>query len=143
MVYLDTSALAKWYVNEPGSEAFADWIVEQKEPWISRLTAVELRCLLARRCRAGQLSVDLADRIYATFEEDLAHGHLFLRPLSDGTVEAALGLIVSLDGHALRTLDAIHLSVVRELRAPALATADATMAVAAEELGLEVVRFGG
>ena len=55
--YLDTSALAKWYLNESGSLAFQDFIVQHKRAAISRLTIVEFRCLLARRLRARELSV--------------------------------------------------------------------------------------
>jgi hypothetical protein len=49
--YLDTSALAKWYLSEPFSEAFEEFIQEQETAAISRLTVVEFRCLLARRRR--------------------------------------------------------------------------------------------
>lgn len=49
--YLDTSALAKWYLNEPFSEKFEAFIQEYSTAAISRLTVVELRCLLARRRR--------------------------------------------------------------------------------------------
>jgi uncharacterized protein len=44
--YIDTSALAKWYLPEPGSDAFVDFIRYQDGAAISRLTTVELRCLL-------------------------------------------------------------------------------------------------
>lgn len=75
MVYVDTSALAKWYLNERGSEEFVDWIVRQSEPWISTLTAVELRCLMARKQRNDEISPEIATRAHATFEEDTARGH--------------------------------------------------------------------
>jgi hypothetical protein len=98
---VDTSALAKWYLNERGSDAFA------------------------------------------TFEEDVANGHLFVHPVDDEALRAALALISRLDDLPLRTLDAIHLALARQLAASRLATADAQMADAASALGLEVVRFGG
>ena len=37
MVYLDTSALAKWYLNEPRSEDFAAWMQEQDDTHIRTL----------------------------------------------------------------------------------------------------------
>lgn len=143
MVYLDTSALAKWYLNERGSDQFADWIVEQREPWISTLTVVEMRCLLGRRRRAGELGREIEERAFATFEEDIANGHLFLHPVDDEAVRAGLALIGRVGDLPLRTLDALHLALARQLVAPRLATADAQMADAAMALGLEVVRFGG
>lgn len=142
MVYVDTSALAKWYLNERGSEDFVDWLVDQSEPWISTLTAVELRCLFARKQRNREISLEISKRAYATFEEDTARGHLYVHPLEDDTLRASLGLIGRFPKMALRTLDAIHLSVARELAVPALATADRVMGDAAEALDLEVIRFG-
>ena len=142
MVYVDTSALAKWYLNERGSEDFADWIVEQPEPWISTLTSLEMRCLLARRRRAGEIGPGIEKRAFSTFEEDVANGHLFLHPVDDDAVRGALALIGRLAGLPLRTLDALHLALARQLAAPHLATADTVMADAASALGLEVVRFG-
>jgi predicted nucleic acid-binding protein len=39
--YIDTSALAKWYLNEPRSEDFGAFITRQEKAVISRLTVVE------------------------------------------------------------------------------------------------------
>lgn len=141
LVYVDTSALIKWYLNEPGSEAFVRWIADHSQPWVSRLTAVELRCLLARRRRIAEISEDIEARAYATFEEDVDRAHLYLHPLQDETMAGAIRLIDRLDEHGLRTLDALHLSLARELEAGAVATADRKMADAARALGLEVVGF--
>lgn len=140
-VYVDTSALAKWYLNEPRSSDFADWIVEQAEPWISSLTSVEMRCLLARRRRTGEIDREIEIRVFSTFEEDVANGHLFLHPVDDEALLAALALIERLESVPLRTLDALHLALARQLAVPRLATADRTMAEAASELDLDITRF--
>ena len=142
MVYLDTSALAKWYLNEPRSEEFARWIQEEDEVWISTLTMVEMRCLLARRRRARDISTDTEELAFTTFREDVDHVFLFLQPVEDRTVHASLHLIDRLTEHSLRSLDAIHLSLARELQVERLATADGVMARAAEALGFEVAWFG-
>lgn len=142
MVYLDTSALAKWYLDEPRSEELSQWIQEEDEVWISSLTMVEMRCLLARRRRAGEISGEHEELAFATFREDVDHVYLFLEPIEDRIVHAALGLIERLSDHPLRTLDAIHLSVARNLQIERVATADGVMAGAARALGLEVDWFG-
>lgn len=141
MVYVDTSALAKWYLNEAGSEDFARWIVDEPEPWISSLTITEVRCLLARRRRANEITPKIERDVLAAFQQDRAEGHLHVHPVDDAAVRAADALIARLEDHPLRTLDALHLALARQLQAPALATADATMAAAAESLGMSVVRF--
>jgi uncharacterized protein len=57
--YLDTSALAKWFLNEPGSEAFVAFLQGLSSAVSSSLTVTEMRSLLSRRRRIGHLSVEL------------------------------------------------------------------------------------
>lgn len=47
-VYFDTSALAKWYLNEPLSEAVEKFLLENGPVAISDLTRVEMRSLLGQ-----------------------------------------------------------------------------------------------
>lgn len=139
--YLDTSALAKWYLNEPFSEKFEAFIQEHRTAAISRLTVVELRCLLARRRRAGEITRTVESRVFAAFEEDTRAGFLQVHPVVDEHLIAALGLIARLARFPLRTLDAMHLAIAQGVHARRLATADRTMAGAGNAIGLEIVRF--
>jgi uncharacterized protein len=139
--YLDTSALAKWYLNEPFSEQFEAFIRAQPSAAISRLTMVELRCLLARRRRAGEITKSVETRVFAAFEQDVRAGHLQVHPFADEHLVAALGLIARLARHPLRTLDAMHLANAQALHCRQLATADRTMAAAAKAIGMAVLRF--
>ena len=55
--YLDTSALAKRYIDEAGSGDFDAFLAKWPHARISRLAVVEFRCLLRRRRRTrGDLS---------------------------------------------------------------------------------------
>ena len=139
--YLDTSALAKWYLNEPFSEAFEEFIRAQPAAAISRLSVVELRCLLARRRRAGEITKAIETRVYAAFEKDVSGGSLQVHPVADEHVIAALGMIERLGRYPLRTLDALHLAIAQGIHCRQLATADMTMADAGKAAGLEVARF--
>ena len=139
--YLDTSALAKWYLNEPGSLAFQDFIVQHKRAAISRLTIVEFRCLLARRLRARELSVQNEADAFRLLQSDIAGGFLLVHPLHDTHAQAALDLIERLRRHPLRTLDALHLAIALDSGAALLATADRMMVRAAKTLGLPVATF--
>lgn len=139
--YLDTSALAKWYLNEPFSEQFEAFIREQATAAISRLTVVEFRCLLARRRRAGDITKAIESRVYASFEKDVGAGFLQVHPVADEHLIAALGLITRLGRYPLRTLDALHLAIARAMRCERLATADKTMAAAGRAMGLGIARF--
>jgi uncharacterized protein len=140
--YLDTSALAKWYLNEARSDDFEAYLHVAPEPSISTLTVVEMRCLLARHRRSRQLDAATERTIFAQFESDIAQGFLALIAVEDGHVLAASRMIDRLQPLALRTLDALHLAIAVGLQVGELATADRLMAQAAEELGLKVARFG-
>lgn len=140
--YIDTSALAKWYISEPGSEAFEAFIREFPRAVISRLNVVELHCLLARRGRAGEITEQIAEQAFRLFESDIAQGHLEVWPLEDRHALSAIALLGRLRAHPLRTLDALHLAVAQTIRSRIVATADRIMARAAAELGFEVVAFG-
>lgn len=140
-LYLDTSALAKWYLNEPFSEEFEAFIQAQPSAAISRLTVVEFRCLLARRRRMGELTKAVESRVFASFEEDIRAGFLQVHPIADEHLIAALGLITRLGRFPLRALDALHLAIAQGIHARRLATADKVMAVAGKAIGLGVVRF--
>ena len=139
--YIDTSALAKWYLNEPRSEDFEAFITQQTSAAISRLTVLEFRCLLARRRRAREITRPMEKRIIAAFETDLRRGSLDVHPLDDQHALDAIELLEPLDRYGLRTLDALHLAVARDTRAGLVATADRVMAAATETLGFTVERF--
>jgi predicted nucleic acid-binding protein len=140
-VYVDTSALAKWYVNEARSEEVEDYLREACPVSISLLTKVEMRSLLARRRRERQIDAETQAKILATFEGDIASGHLVLVP---HTVESFLVAESLLGAHPetpLATLDALHLAVMRAAGIDELATADRVMAQAAQRLGMSCRSF--
>lgn len=140
-LYVDTSVLAKWYLNEARSDDVSAFLRAEAPVAVTTLTALELRCLLARRRRAGDLTAEQEMRVYATFEQDVGDGHVQMYPVDDHATRVALNLLVQLADHPLRTLDALHLASARDLSCPRLATADRTMAQAAEALGFQVTRF--
>lgn len=140
--YIDTSALAKWYIPEAGSDAFAKWIQQQNDTCISSLTITEFRCLLARRQRMQLLTGEQVQEIYAIFQQDCRDGHLLHFPVTDQHVIDAELMIESLSSVALRTLDALHLSIIHDISATTVATADKVMAQAAKLIEVEVEWFG-
>lgn len=143
VIYFDTSALAKWYLNEERSQDVERYIQEHGPVGISDLTVLEIRCLLARRRREGHIDLKMESRIFATFQEDIRQNFLVCHPFPEGLTAGAVNLVsVHLD-LPLRTLDAIHLVIAKEIQADKLATADRIMVAAAKAMGLSVVRFDG
>lgn len=136
-VYCDTSALAKWYINESKSEEVEEFLRKACPVAISLLTKVEMRSLVSRRTRLGELDADMQGRVLATFEGDIAAGHLVLVPHTVASFLLAESLLGAQPDFALTTLDALHLGVVRSSGLATLATADRVMAAAAGALGID------
>ena len=68
-VYFDTSALAKWYLNEEHSEEVERFLLENGPVAISDLTRVEMRSLLGRHRREKQIDARMESKVFATFSE--------------------------------------------------------------------------
>jgi predicted nucleic acid-binding protein len=98
--------------------------------------------LLARRRRAGDITVEHERDAWSTFEDDIRAGHLHVEALTDAHAAAARDLLEQLHDLPLRTLDAFHLAIARSPGVGVLATADHVMARAAEALDLTAMMFG-
>ncbi len=141
IIYFDTSALAKWYLPEEQSNEVEKYIQEHGPVAISELTVLEMRDLLARHRRDGNLDTSAEIKVFATFEEDIRQKFLICHPLSDGVTRGAVNLLSVLSDLPLRMIDAMHLALAKEIQTDTFATADPTMASAAEKLGFSVARF--
>ena len=141
IAYIDTSALAKWYLPEQHSENFRDYIIGLGTAYISGLTVVEIRCLLARRRRNRQLGHADEQRVFAAFQNHIEQGHLTVYDVASHHFAEASNLIAMLPQCALRTLDALHLAVVTDAGLSAVATADQGFSEAATALGLATKLF--
>jgi len=139
--YIDTSALAKWYLPEDGSEDFSQWIQHQDDTCISSLTVTEFRCFLARRWRMEMLSALEVQKIFAKFKLDIEEAHLIHYPVENRHILNASLIIESLPSLPLRTLDALHLTIANDIPVNIIATADKVMREAALLLNFEVVFF--
>jgi len=139
--YLDTSALAKWYVNESRSEDVEEYVRSVYPVYVSLLTKIEMRSLAARRVREGHIDLLTQGKVLATFEGDIAGGHVVLLPHTIESFLVAESLLGSLPEIPLRTLDAMHLGIMQAAGVTTLATADRVMAQAAEALGMECETF--
>lgn len=140
-VYLDTSVLAKWYLNEQGTSEVTNYILSVERAVISSLTISEMRCLLARRRRMHDFNEKIEHQIYATFLNDIDRGYLTVENFLDHYFIHASHLIDSLPTIPLRTLDALHLSIIQQHNIPCLASADEVMIKAAKKMNIAVKNF--
>ena len=142
IIYFDTSALAKWYVKEPESDSVEKYIHEHGPIDISDLTVVEMRSLLSRHRRERNIDAIIEASLFAAFEEDIRQRFLICHPLPSGIIRGAANLISVRTDIPLRTLDALHLVIAKEIQAEIFATSDRVMAAGAKAMGFSVVWFG-
>jgi predicted nucleic acid-binding protein len=102
---------------------------------------VEMKSLLVRRRRENHLDTETQARVLATFEDDVTLGHLVLLPHTAESFLVARSLLGASRSLPLRTVDALHLGVMRSAGVETLATADSLMAQAAGLLGMECRTF--
>jgi len=142
IIYFDTSALAKWYVKEPESDSVEKYIHEHGPIDISDLTVVEMRSLLSRHRRERNIDAIIEASLFAAFEEDIRQRFLICHPLPSGITTGAANLISVQTDIPLRTLDALHLIIAKEIQAEIFATSDRVMAAGAKAMGFSVAWFG-
>lgn len=105
ILYLDTSALIKLYIDEPGSEMVKEFLDASQIISTSCVAYVEARAGVARKFREGELSESDRKRIIEDLGMDW--GNYFIIEVSE-SVRKLGGKLV--DNHSLRGFDAIHLA---------------------------------
>ena len=105
IVYLDSSALVKLYVQEPGTNVVHDLVLRSAASATSSIAYAETRAALARRHREGIIGTPEMAEIKLALIDDWQR--LFVVPVSLVIAKMAGDLAES---HALRGMDAVHLA---------------------------------
>ena len=138
-IYLDTSALLKLYLREPGSDELNRAVAGRRDLVLSELAVTELISAVARRKREGGLSPSDAGRLHTTLLED-AGSDIYLRvDLAPPTHRSAETILLSSETESLKAADALHLALAQSADARAIATYDGRMRRAAEARGLALL----
>ena len=145
LLYLDTSALVKLYISEPGSERMAELASEDAPDSLasSAITQVEFHSAIdrRRRRRGGDMGEGEAERAVERFDRRFRSA-FFRYPVDDQTLDLACDLV---HRHALRAYDAVQLAACLFLLrlntrdGLTFVSADRRLLTAARSEGLEVV----
>lgn len=131
-LYLDTSALVKLYVEEPGAAEVCRLVAGAAHVSTSRVTYVEARAALARRYRERALSRSEYAELVRALEHDW---EAYLRLEVTEPIIKLAGEMT--ERHALRAYDAIQLasavSMPPRLRITFLAADERLLAAASSE----------
>ena len=108
LYYLDTSALVKLYIREPGTDHMLRLAARTNKHNFNVLTLarVEFRSAIRRRERKGDIEGSAAARLLSQFDQHL-ETKFVRQALSESLLDVASGL---LDRYALRAYDAIQLA---------------------------------
>ena len=135
-VYLDTSALAKLYIAEPGSDALEAALIGRRDLIVSDLAVTELTSAIARRRREGDLSAAQADRLYRRVVADVSGDEFLRAELTPSVHREAERLLLRIGAHTpLRAADALHVATAGGLGARTLVTFDVRLGAAARAFG--------
>jgi predicted nucleic acid-binding protein len=105
ILYFDSSALVKRYVEEQGSSDVLDWMDASDLNGTGLVTRVEVVAAITRAMRMQYVSQDDARKILDTFRKEWSSFHRL--PVSEPLVERADATACE---HNLRGYDAIHLA---------------------------------
>jgi len=122
--FVDTSALAKVYRKEVGSD-FIDRIVSEpgSHRFISRFTILEMESVLALKFRTGEIDEQSLLMARRRLEADLAKKRLLVATLKDEHLRVGRQLLIShARTEALRGPDALQLAVALGLKRAGLAS---------------------
>ncbi|UCE40892.1 MAG: type II toxin-antitoxin system VapC family toxin [Candidatus Aminicenantes bacterium] len=132
-IFCDTSALAKRYVQEPGSEELEELFSSTaSEIFISTLAFVELASALSRKLQNKEIAAAEVGEAIKEFEEDWYE--MFAKiPLEDmlAAEAAAIALEFSLKG-----ADAVHLASAKVTDAELFVASDNRLIRVAKKMGI-------
>ena len=132
-VFLDSSALAKRYVDEPGSERVHVLCRNATELAVSVLCLPEIVSALNRRKREEKISDADYARLKRWVLRDVAH--LAIWNLTPSVIATSISL---LESNPLRAMDALQVACAVESDADLFVSADARQNRAAQRVGLKV-----
>ena len=140
MVYVDTSVIVPLLTLEPSTESVKAWFAGlQDMPVSSDWLLAEFSSAISIKVRSGQLPEVAARAVHKEFQL-LASAGLRLAPVTRTAFKAAADM-AQVHRHGLRSGDALHLAVAREIGAKTIATLDETMAKNARRLKIGLVKF--
>lgn len=140
-IYVDTSALAKRYIDEIDSARFDEFVATGPGALVvSPLTVTEFHSVLMRRLRMGEFDPAYVEGARQAFSADLA-ANLWTWTAFPTAAFGDASLLIQDAARGLATLDALHLASALLLECRAFATADRRLARAAAERGLQLHQF--
>ncbi|NJL61617.1 MAG: type II toxin-antitoxin system VapC family toxin [Methylacidiphilales bacterium] len=142
MIYLDTSFLAPFYIQEATSTSVETILlnIPTEQLAISDWTIVEFTSLVSRRVRMSELNLEQMEAVINSFKEDVAQSYTVFTVTSADFILAAEFIQQWETG--LRAGDALHLAIARNHSIENLLSLDRGLIDAARQLSIPLDSSG-
>lgn len=134
-VFFDSSAFAKRYVREEGSELVLSWCDQATELCLSGIALPEIISAFCRLKREKQITPLQYRHLKAMLMADVVDAAIC--DLTPGVIRHS---IITLENNTLRGMDAIHIGSALALNADVFISSDARQCISAERAGLRIVQ---
>ncbi len=132
-VFFDSSAFAKRYVQEAGTEIVLSWCDRATEIGLSGIALPEIVSAFCRLQREGKITQIQYQQLKLSLLSDVED--LAVCDLTPGVIQQA---ILSLETNVLRGVDAVHIGCAVAFQAEIFVSADKHQCEAAARAGLKV-----
>ncbi len=135
-IFFDSSAFAKRYVREEGSDTVLLWCDQATELCLSGIALPEIISAFCRLQREKLITPLQYRHLKTMLMTDIADASI-----CDFTPEVIRSTIIALENNMLRGMDAIHIGSALTLKADLFVSADGRQCNAAEQAGLRIVQL--
>jgi uncharacterized protein len=134
-VFFDSSAFAKRYVREAGTDIVLAWCEQATELCLSGIALPEIVSAFCRLLRENRVSPDQYHYLKTMLMVDITDA-----AICDLTPEVIRHAIIGLEKNVLRGMDALPLGSALALNVDLFVSADARQCAAAAQAGLKVIQ---
>ncbi len=144
MSYFDSAYIAKFYVDEPESDAVRQLAESLGQVHCSALGRIEVTSVFHRKWREGALTEGEFHEVCAQFTDDCVAGLWTWLAVTDNLIANTAESVRALSKNiTIRSADALHLVCAREHGLRRVYTNDRHMLLAAPAFGIEAMAAKG
>lgn len=144
MIYVDTSAIVKLYIKEPGSIRVSEWLKKNNEP-IPLTGLIELEFINALKLKQfrNELNSDKLEKVISLLYEHEKKG-VYYRPVIDWSHVYSYAFNLSKNytpDCGARSLDILHVGSALAMQMESFLTLDTRQAQLADKAGLKAINI--
>ena len=140
-IFVDTSALVKFYYPEQGSEEVETVLLNARRVYLCQIATVEFASALMKKVRTGTLEMTAHALIWNAFSADLDAGPMEIVSLGWRHYKLATDIIMEYgEKHGIRTLDSLQLAAAFDVQDAVFFSDDNILSAVAAKIGFKSKR---